>query len=85
MDSERYLERRSLNESPYFESNNFIEWKNRFESYVNSIDHDLWHVISIGDFQPMKTNFESQNEFFNRKFCKNIEVKIIIYKTLHKS
>ena len=52
------------------------------ESYVKPIDHDLWHVISIGDFQPIKTNFENQNEFFKRKFCKNIEEKIMIYKAL---
>lgn len=63
-------------------SNYFSEWKNRFESYVKSIDHDLWHVISSGDFQPMEMNFENQSEFFKRKFCKNIEAKIMIYKTL---
>ena len=82
MDSERNIEGVSLNEPPFFENDNFVEWKNEFESYVKSIDHDLWHVISIGDFQPMETNFESQNEFFKEKFCKNLEAKITIYKTL---
>ena len=80
MYSERYLEGHSLNEPPFFENDNFIEWKNRFESYMKPIDHDLWHVILVGDFQPMKTNFD--NQIFIRKFCKNIEAKILIYKTL---
>ena len=81
IDSERNIEGVSLNEPPFFENQNFVESKNEFESYVKSIDHDLWHVISIGDFQPMETNFENQSEFFKRNFCKNIEANIMIYKT----
>jgi endo-1,4-beta-mannosidase len=50
MESERYLEGRSLNEPPFFKNENFVIWKNEFESYVKSIDQNLWHVISIGDF-----------------------------------
>ena len=69
-DSKRNLEGRSLNEPPFFDNNNFIEWKNRFESYVKSIDQDLWHVISIGDFQPIEINFEDQSEFFKESFVK---------------
>ena len=84
MDSERNLEGSFSNEPPFFDNNNFIEWKTRFESYMKSIDHDLQHVISIGDFQPMETNFESQNEFFKRKFCKNLEAKVIIYKSFQR-
>ena len=69
MDSERNIEGFSLNEPPFFENENFVEWKNEFESYVKSIDHDLWYVISIGDFQP---NFDNHN--FIRKFCKKIDL-----------
>nr|GEV50492.1 retrovirus-related Pol polyprotein from transposon TNT 1-94 [Tanacetum cinerariifolium] len=29
-----------------FESDRFIYWKNRFETYVKSQDLDLWHVIT---------------------------------------
>ena len=50
MESKRYLEGRSLNEPPFFKNENFVIWKNEFESYVKSIDHNLWHVISISDF-----------------------------------
>lgn len=34
----------------FFEIENFVILKNEFESYVKSIDNNLWHVISIGDF-----------------------------------
>ena len=75
MESEKYLEERSFNEPPFFENNNYIERKNRFESYVKLIDQDLWHVISIGDFQPMDTNFEYQSEFPNASFVKILKQK----------
>ncbi|GJT51682.1 retrovirus-related pol polyprotein from transposon TNT 1-94 [Tanacetum coccineum] len=38
---------------PLFESDSFIYWKNRFETYVKSKDLDLWRVITDGDFQPI--------------------------------
>ncbi|GJY80688.1 hypothetical protein Tco_0493439 [Tanacetum coccineum] len=38
---------------PLFE-NEFVYWKNRFETYVKSKDLDLWHVITHGDFQPIQ-------------------------------
>ncbi|GKC52279.1 hypothetical protein Tco_1075024, partial [Tanacetum coccineum] len=41
---------------PLFESDSFIYWKNRFETYVKSKDLDLWHVITNGDFQPIEQN-----------------------------
>jgi hypothetical protein len=58
---------------PYLENISFLEWKNRFESYVKSIDYCLWHVISIGDFQPIKTIFEEQDNYF--KTCYIIRLK----------
>ena len=41
---------------PLFESNGFLYWKNRFETYVKSKDLDLWYVITHGDFPPTKFN-----------------------------
>ncbi|GKE23260.1 hypothetical protein Tco_1434772 [Tanacetum coccineum] len=51
MDSDKYLEGQSMQRPPLFESDNFIYWKNRFETYVKSKDHDLWHVITYGNNQ----------------------------------
>ena len=49
MESKKYLEWNVTFKPPFFENISFLEWKNRFESYVKLIDYDLWHVISIGD------------------------------------
>nr|GEX28165.1 copia protein [Tanacetum cinerariifolium] len=57
MDSEKYLEGQSMQRPPLFESDSFIYWKNRFETYVKSKDLDLWHVI---------TNDESIDSVFAR-------------------
>ncbi|GJR96749.1 hypothetical protein Tco_0268923 [Tanacetum coccineum] len=48
MDSEKYLEGQSMQRPPLFESDHFIYWKNRFETYVKLKDLDLWHVITNG-------------------------------------
>ena len=72
MESERYLEGNSLKGPSFFENINFTKWKNRFESYVKSIDQDLWHVFSIDDFQPTEIDFENQTENFKRKFYKKL-------------
>ncbi|GJU33067.1 hypothetical protein Tco_1176656 [Tanacetum coccineum] len=40
-----------MQRSPQFESDGFIYWKNRFETYVKSKDLDLWHVITDGNNQ----------------------------------
>ncbi|GJT37515.1 hypothetical protein Tco_0937380 [Tanacetum coccineum] len=50
MESEKYLEGQSMQRPPLFESDGFIYWKNRFETYVKLKDLDLWHVITYGDF-----------------------------------
>nr|GEU91331.1 uncharacterized mitochondrial protein AtMg00810-like [Tanacetum cinerariifolium] len=46
MESKKYLEGQSFQRLPLFESDGFIYWKNRFETYVKSKDLDLWHVIT---------------------------------------
>ncbi|GJX46457.1 retrovirus-related pol polyprotein from transposon TNT 1-94 [Tanacetum coccineum] len=86
MDSEKYLEGQSMQRPPLFESDSFIYWKNRFETYVKSKDLDLWHVITNGDFQPIQQNlktkldevipFEKQSDDLKKKLAKNNEAKM---------
>ncbi|GJX92335.1 hypothetical protein Tco_0345661 [Tanacetum coccineum] len=92
MDSDKYLEGKSMQRPPLFESDSFIYWKNRFETYVKSKDLDLWHVITNGDFQPIIQNpetkldevvsFEKQTDDLKRRLAKNNEAKIVIYNAL---
>ncbi|GJU92107.1 retrovirus-related pol polyprotein from transposon TNT 1-94 [Tanacetum coccineum] len=51
MDFDKYLKEKSMQRAPLFESDGFIYWKNRFETYVKSKDLDLWHVITNGNSQ----------------------------------
>ncbi|GJT41224.1 retrovirus-related pol polyprotein from transposon TNT 1-94 [Tanacetum coccineum] len=77
---------------PLFESDSFIYWKNRFETYVKSKDLDLWHVITNGDFQPIVQNsktkldevipFDKQTDDLKKRLAKNNEAKMVIYNAL---
>ncbi|GJV34072.1 hypothetical protein Tco_1394472 [Tanacetum coccineum] len=60
MDSDKYLEGQSMQRPPLFDSDSFIYWEKRFETYVKSKDLDLWHVIANGDFQPIQNNPETK-------------------------
>ncbi|GJZ28901.1 hypothetical protein Tco_0573548 [Tanacetum coccineum] len=92
MESEKYLEGQSMQKPPLFESDGFIYWKNRFETYVKSKDLDLWHVITDGDFPPIQNNpetkkdevvpFHKQNDDLKKKLAKNNEAKMVIYNAL---
>ncbi|GJX72269.1 retrovirus-related pol polyprotein from transposon TNT 1-94 [Tanacetum coccineum] len=92
MDSDKYLEGQSMQRPPLFESDSFIYWKNRFETYVKSKDLDLWHVITNGDFQPIEQNpetkldevipFKKQSDDLKKKLAKNNEAKMVIYNAL---
>ncbi|GJW60391.1 hypothetical protein Tco_0109726 [Tanacetum coccineum] len=92
MESEKYLEGQSMQRPPLFESDGFIYWKNRFETYVKSKDLDLWHVITDGDFPPIQNNpetkkdevvpFYKQNDDLKKKLAKNNEAKMVIYNAL---
>ncbi|GJY06576.1 zf-CCHC domain-containing protein, partial [Tanacetum coccineum] len=92
MDSDKYLEGKSMQRPPLFESDSFIYWKNRFETYVKSKDLDLWHVITNGDFQPIQQNreteldeiipFEKQSDDLKKKLTKNNIAKMVIYNAL---
>ncbi|GJW59356.1 zf-CCHC domain-containing protein [Tanacetum coccineum] len=90
--SDKYLEGQSMQRPPLFESDSFIYWKNRFETYVKSKDLDLWHVITNGDFQPIEQNpktkldevipFEKQSDDLKKRLAKNNEAKMVIYNAL---
>jgi hypothetical protein len=82
MEFEKYLEREFMQQPPLFENDHFLEWKNKFENYVKSIDLDLWHIISIGDLKPTKMDFENQYNNLQTKFDKNTKAKLLIFKTL---
>ncbi|GKB68614.1 hypothetical protein Tco_0930026 [Tanacetum coccineum] len=87
MKSEKYLEGQSMQRPPLFESDRFIYWKNRFETYVKSKDLDLWHVITYGDFPPVQNNpetkkdetvpFDKQSDDLKKKLTKNNEEKTV--------
>ncbi|GKC52554.1 hypothetical protein Tco_1075299 [Tanacetum coccineum] len=92
MDSDKYPEGQSMQRPPLFESDSFIYWKNRFETYVKSKDLDLWHVITNDDIQPIQQNpetkldevisFEKQNDDLKKRLAKNNEAKMVIYNAL---
>ncbi|GJT72545.1 hypothetical protein Tco_1031831 [Tanacetum coccineum] len=92
MDSDKYLEGQSMQRPPLFESDSFIYWKNRFETYVKSKDLDLWHVITNDDFQPIQQTletkldevipFEKQSDDLKKRLAKNNEAKMVIYNAL---
>ncbi|GKE47151.1 hypothetical protein Tco_1478409 [Tanacetum coccineum] len=91
MDSDKYLEGQSMQTPPLFESDSFIYWKNRFETYVKSKDLDLWHVITNGYFQPIQNNsktkldevilFEKRDDL-KKRLAKNNKAKMVIYNAL---
>ncbi|GJU18627.1 retrovirus-related pol polyprotein from transposon TNT 1-94 [Tanacetum coccineum] len=81
MDSDKYLEGQSMQRPPLFESDSFIYWKNRFETYVESIDLDLWHVITNGNSQVKDNKIDllvqqyeqfviSEDEFIDSAFAR---------------
>ncbi|GKC48593.1 zf-CCHC domain-containing protein [Tanacetum coccineum] len=75
MDSDKYLEGQSMQRPPLFESDSFIYWKNRFETYVKSKDLDLWHVITndksidsaFARFNTIITSLKAPDEGYSSK------------------
>ncbi|GKC69282.1 zf-CCHC domain-containing protein [Tanacetum coccineum] len=94
MDSDKYLEGQSMQRPSLFESDHFIYWKNRFETYVKAKDLDLWHIILNGDFPSVARNketqvletvpFEEQSDDLKKKLAKNNEAKMVLYNALPK-
>ncbi|GJV75574.1 hypothetical protein Tco_1507158 [Tanacetum coccineum] len=95
IDLDKYLEGQSMQRPPLFESDYFIYWRNRFETYVNAKDLDLWHIILNGDFPPLAKNevtqilevvpFEEQSIDLKKKLAKNNEAKMVLYNALPKN
>ncbi|GJZ88477.1 zf-CCHC domain-containing protein [Tanacetum coccineum] len=81
-----------MQRQPLLESDEFIYWINRFETYVKSIDLDIWHVITYDDFPPTENNsetkkdeiipFDKQSDDLKRRLAKNNEAKMVIYNAL---
>ncbi|GJR10069.1 zf-CCHC domain-containing protein [Tanacetum coccineum] len=79
---------------PLFESDCFVYWKNRFETYVKAKDLDLLHIIMNGDFPPVARNkvtqvlevvpFEEQSDDLKKRLAKNNEAKMVLYNALPK-
>ncbi|GJR64028.1 zf-CCHC domain-containing protein [Tanacetum coccineum] len=94
MDSDKYLEGKSMQRPPLFESDHFIYRKNRFETYVKAKNLDLWRIILNGDFTPVARNketqileivsFEQQDDDLKKKLAKNNEAKMVLYNALPK-
>nr|GEV20090.1 DUF4219 domain-containing protein/UBN2 domain-containing protein [Tanacetum cinerariifolium]GEX94670.1 DUF4219 domain-containing protein/UBN2 domain-containing protein [Tanacetum cinerariifolium] len=92
MDSDKYLEGRSMQRPPLFKSDHFIYWKNKFETYVKVKYLDLWHIILNGDFPPVARNdvtqilevvpFEEQSDDLKKKLAKNNKAKMVLYNAL---
>nr|GEV19077.1 DUF4219 domain-containing protein/UBN2 domain-containing protein [Tanacetum cinerariifolium] len=92
MDLDKYLEGKSMQRPPLFESDHFICQKNIFETYMKAKDLDLWHIILNGDFPPLAKNketqvlevvpFEEESGNLKKKLAKNNEAKMILYNVL---
>ncbi|GJZ10242.1 hypothetical protein Tco_0545001 [Tanacetum coccineum] len=86
MDSDKYLEGKSMQRLPISKSDHFIYWKNRFETNVKAKDLNLWHIILNGDFPPVARNketqvlevvpLEEQSVDLKKKLAKNNEAKM---------
>nr|GEV23807.1 chloroplast J-like domain 1 [Tanacetum cinerariifolium] len=62
MDLENYKEGQFMQRPPIFEANDFIYWKNRFETYLKSKDIDLWHIIVDSDYNPTFRNTSTSRD-----------------------
>nr|GEX32989.1 hypothetical protein [Tanacetum cinerariifolium] len=92
MDSDKYLEGQFMQRTPFFESEHFIYWKNRFDTYVKAKDLDLWYIILNSDFPPVAKNkvtqilevvpFEEKSDDLKKKLDKNNEAKMVLYSGL---
>ncbi|GKF17908.1 hypothetical protein Tco_0062826, partial [Tanacetum coccineum] len=82
MDSDKYLEGQSMQRPPLFESDSFIYWKNKFDTYAKSKDLDLWHVItnalnvdSLKVDLVVKQNTCSEKDYSNSETASSKSVK----------
>ncbi|XP_062104243.1 uncharacterized protein LOC133815415 [Humulus lupulus] len=77
------LEGLSTTRAPFFNGVDFPYWKIRMETYLQSIDYDLWHIVSNGPYIPkhvindkevIKT-YEAYDEEDKKMLSKNAKAK----------
>ena len=44
----------SSNRQPLFEGDDYYYWKDKMELFLRSQDNNMWSVIEIGEYTPMK-------------------------------
>ncbi|XVF12310.1 hypothetical protein REPUB_Repub08aG0105100 [Reevesia pubescens] len=54
--SNRILEGHATNRSPLFDSTNYQFWSTRIVVYIQACDMDMWDIIMVGPFVPIKKN-----------------------------
>ncbi|GAV69764.1 DUF4219 domain-containing protein/UBN2 domain-containing protein [Cephalotus follicularis] len=67
------LEGSSISRPPFFDGNNYSFWKTRMTIFLQSLDHQLWHIIINGPRVPTRTvegvvSFKPKNEFNDNDF-----------------
>ena len=70
----------SINEPPVFNDKNYDVWKNRIETFIKSIDFDLWYIVVDGPYKTLITKRgkirektkKELNENDKRIFAQNI-------------
>ncbi|XP_060960663.1 uncharacterized protein LOC133031227 [Cannabis sativa] len=77
------LEGLSTSRAPFFDGVDFPYWKIRMETYLQSIDYDLWHIVCYGPYIPMHVvdgvetvkKYDAYNENDKKMMSKNAKAK----------
>ncbi|XP_062099833.1 uncharacterized protein LOC133805684 [Humulus lupulus] len=77
------LEDLSTNRAPFFNGVEFPYWRIRMETYLQSIDYDLWHIVSNGPYIPKHVingvevinTYEAYDEEDKKMLSKNARAK----------
>ncbi|XP_030478156.2 uncharacterized protein LOC115695214 [Cannabis sativa] len=77
------LEGLSTSRAPFFDGVDFPYWKIRMETYLQSIDYDLWHIVCYGPYIPMHVvdgvetikKYEAYDENDKKMMSKNAKAK----------
>ncbi|XP_030505326.2 uncharacterized protein LOC115720314 [Cannabis sativa] len=77
------LEGLSTSRAPFFDGIDFPYWKIRMETYLQSIDYDLWHIVCYGPYIPMHVvdgvetikKYDAYNENDKKMMSKNAKAK----------
>ncbi|KAM6578285.1 hypothetical protein CsatB_030122 [Cannabis sativa] len=77
------LEGLTTSRAPFFDGVDFPYWKIRMETYLQSIDYDLWHIVCYGPYIPMHVvdgvetikKYDAYNENDKKMMSKNAKAK----------